>query len=972
MDVTFIPNKFVEPLAKCIDNAKTGDTELATVRGYQTSDISLKRKSENITGYTAEIVDNKLQISNITYADGADKAGVILLKLGSGAKDPVFALTIAYDAAYCSDDWDEETMGYTEGHTWDFSSDPLEIGSYWTNFFTTTDGKDNSINTGELTKNTSSQLYDEIDNRYAPDGTQASEWTFKYLSKVSSGNLDPTFLNIYDMEGDNADMIWETEGLWFETGSNQSCLFNEKQGSINRTDKTQLDPQRYVGILKGGEFTIPYLDQDDRVVIYMANSTTSTAGPVCFNITNALDALGKEITSEYRLGGSTFNTWQADGKNHEDPNYQGCYHFIAADNGDMTFKMVGGTICKIYKIVIYRGNHMRTNDVERANNGPLVLVNEEGATEGKSAGFTIHYRGKGEVITEPDVIVKTGNLTDASFADGKLALNSNSTGVTFTTTVGEFGNLRLRLKDMDYSGNYVCDFAERNLTVGYKEKMTYPYTWDFTDVDYFSGEDLATENDNYPETTDVHESKGWDLSLWDENGSMLLCNPDPATAMDDNYLFYHDSDKGIDNYLKGNQLFANDKIIPETKGLWFYFDNNDRAYNGSMQFTADGLRLANTKRTLANGTTTMGWWNYKMIVPSVPANNVVYLRMTRDTSVGDNDYSQKEGEDPVYFLNTSFAFGAEAKTYLSTETEVINSGNYAFYNVKGTNDWIVAVKNTTGAAENLTFTLNGWILKKMSISEDSKKLTVQGWATESREREIDSDLTWYLTGKNIETVFVNSVDLPEGAANIGKAGTLTLTRVTKPTEGAETGKVLPALEEGQAGGCLLHNMDADANVEILDGGFHLFVPDMHDQTDKARPEDTYSILKAHLSTDNYEPTAEVDGVAYTNYVLSNLAYNSKGKKYTAVAFYRVKPDGGASSKGHGAYLQIETSLVDPNNSGINAFGLVFDDGEVVTGISELTNSRVNEGAYTINGVKMDKMPTQKGVYIVNGKKVVIK
>ena len=52
--------------------------------------------------------------------------------------------------------------------------------------------------------------------------------------------------------------------------------------------------------------------------------------------------------------------------------------------------------------------------------------------------------------------------------------------------------------------------------------------------------------------------------------------------------------------------------------------------------------------------------------------------------------------------------------------------------------------------------------------------------------------------------------------------------------------------------------------------------------------------------------------------------------------------------------------------------MIFDDGEVVSGISELTNSQTNEGAYTINGVKMEKMPTQKGVYIVNGKKVVIK
>ena len=251
--------------------------------------------------------------------------------------------------------------------------------------------------------------------------------------------------------------------------------------------------------------------------------------------------------------------------------------------------------------------------------------------------------------------------------------------------------------------------------------------------------------------------------------------------------------------------------------------------------------------------------------------------------------------------------------------------------------------------------------------------TVKGWATESRERDIDTDLTWYLTGKNIETVFVNEIENIEQVA-AGKGTTLKLTRATNPSTIEEDGFVVPALEEGQAGAYLLHNLDEAANVNILNGGFHLFVPDMHDQPQvggKKRPTGTYSILKAHLSsTDKYEPTAEINGVAYTNYVLSSKAYNSEGEivQDAPVAFYRVK-SGGASSQGHGGYLQVETSSVNPNSS---AIGMIFDDGEVVSGISELTNSQTNEGAYTINGVKMEKMPTQKGVYIVNGKKVVIK
>ena len=460
LSVNFLPDKFVSPLAKCIDNASQGEAGLANVQGYTDSDISIKRKSGNILSCEPYIdqATHKLGVRNITYADGADKAGVVLIKLGNGAKDPVFVLTIAYDASYCSQEWDETTVGYTEGHKWDFSTDPLELGTYYQDFFG-----------GNLNKNTSSQIYDETDNRFDGEGKPYPEWTFAYLTKVSSGQLDPFFFNFYDMDGDNADMIWETGGLWFEAGSNESGIFNEKIGSIDRSDKTQADPQRFVGIVPGAKFTIPKLKQDDRVVIYMGNSASSSSGPVCLNITNALDALGTEITSEYRIGGSVWNTYDS----HNDPNYRGAYHFFAKEDGDMTFEMVGGKICKIYEIRIYHGNHLRTNDIERVNNGPLVLVNEEGATTAKSAGFNIHFRGKGERITNPEVLVKTGNLSNDSFTSDYLKLNNNSTGVTFTTRVGDFGNFRLRLKDMDYRGNYLCDFSDRNLTVGFKQKLSY-------------------------------------------------------------------------------------------------------------------------------------------------------------------------------------------------------------------------------------------------------------------------------------------------------------------------------------------------------------------------------------------------------------------------------------------------------------------------------------------------------------------
>ena len=59
--------------------------------------------------------------------------------------------------------------------------------------------------------------------------------------------------------------------------------------------------------------------------------------------------------------------------------------------------------------------------------------------------------------------------------------------------------------------------------------------------------------------------------------------------------------------------------------------------------------------------------------------------------------------------------------------------------------------------------------------------------------------------------------------------------------------------------------------------------------------------------------------------------------------------------------------------------LAFDE---TTGITPLLSPKGEEGAspwgglvgvwYTLDGRKFDKQPTQKGLYIVNGKKVIIK
>jgi hypothetical protein len=94
-----------------------------------------------------------------------------------------------------------------------------------------------------------------------------------------------------------------------------------------------------------------------------------------------------------------------------------------------------------------------------------------------------------------------------------------------------------------------------------------------------------------------------------------------------------------------------------------------------------------------------------------------------------------------------------------------------------------------------------------------------------------------------------------------------------------------------------------------------------------------------------------------NYVLST------GSNGDRVGFYRL-PEGGAV-QAHRAYLTL------PSAAGAPLLGIVFDN---ATGIVDVRNS-MSDGVdvwYTLDGRKLQGKPGNKGLYIVNGKKRLIK
>ncbi len=1023
-EFTFTHAFKVEQLAKIVDLEKdvaNGWIQLTKIEGAGGHDIKVKRCTGNISpSIETKIEHDYLYMKEPQFTEGTDNAGTVIFDVETDGGDIVFVATFPYHASF--NDVENPDPYRTYGHTWNFI-DPRNSDSNIGNCLIRNGIA--SFNTGETTGILSIGRYTDENSQFYHE-TQNREWTFSQRQTGSSGGgHDPYYLNVFDMEGDNADMIWETEGLWFDTGTNLSCIYNEndavddpfKTNPLNFVSPGSNDPDRYVGLLpvtddKKSSFTIPGLKDGDRVLIFMKSGEGSGTNGIFLNITGAKDALGKKITTDE----NDPDTWyKAGGTNWQHDRYEGCYHFIKDGDGNMTFDMQSGSMCKLLYIRIYTGQRIVTTNIVSSATGDagrLLFMNDKGAalgSDGQGSQFSLRFRGKGQHSTN-QVLTYSGNLNAASFTgDNFKVTGAYSHLIDFKSKVGEIGMFRLRMNDIEYSSNYVADFCDRNFTVGYRDKVdSYPYTWDFTDIQGFSSTKMSDEANNYPIDAADNDAYGheWDISLFDAEGNMKVnTGYDPIT---NNLIF---SPHKIGN---GNQLWAGDGVIPETRGLWFYSEDDSESgytseyssslYNDCLQITDEGIRFANVPDDEGKR---VAWWNYKMVVPDVPADGAVYLRMTRDDVVSDDAKSWSDIDNAdVPFVATRFKFASQsAKTEVFTTTEVKGNGDYAFYKVPNTtNEWILAVKNTTGNVEHLTFTLNGWVVKKVAVSTDPKTVNDLGYASESRDHEIDPELMGYMTGTGLTAYTVSEVTYGDNAGDIPSI----------KLKAVQTNNVIGSATHHDNNAYIIYNKDEAVNgtkaVKALDGGFHLFVPDMHDKTkmadgitdatdaQKSRLDVSGNGLRAWLPSSptteamcqTYTYTTGTDGSItatgaeegvgeYTTYVLSSKGTNTvTGQTETGVErFRRVKA--GTKAGNNKAYLPLLTENVKPK-AGASAkgmFAIVFVDEEEGTettslnGVESIERTYNDSSYYTLGGVKVQN-PTKKGIYIKNGKKIIIK
>ena len=853
-----------------------------------------------------------------------------------------------------------EGAARSEGHTWDFSTNPLK-GLKWEN----TSGEASVVDFGKEAG--PGLLYDEMHE----DGGH-SDWTktWRVINSAGQGTHDMMFLNKYDMEGDNADMMWDTEGLIFHTSSNQSCINNEFGGVVDHSKTgTRNDPDRYVGILPGGSFTIPALKAGDRVEIFMGSGDGSGSNACKLNITGALDAIGKAIDPAviYNGGGSPWE-YNKGGESR----YRGAYQFIST-GGDMTFTMNGGSMTKLYSIRIYSGaktatvdctrNQSQTYNNEVYDSYTYSFNNDWRTTTPAKSAITLHYRGKGERLRTPTVVHTSGNISTGSdnlfYAE---VGDNNAPFIFYKSKKGDYGMFRMRVEDLELGNKYVADYAMQNITAGYLEKKNYPYTWDFTDLkDYVSTYIQAeqTKVGNYaPKTiTGGHDiefmnnSVGENVKAIEQWKSYAKSGDIPAGYG----LQINNEPYGGGCMWSGGQLYAGDQPFGETYFLSIKvpesLDNEgkiqpdiNKNYNGGVRICDEGLCLTGGKWTIT--------------LPLVGTIASVYVR------------AKQVGKESIYAAVGDILENASF-TYEGTATD-------------GTGDKIYAVK---GTGEDMKLMFNNLIIKKIAISQDPKTVNKLGYATESRNVVIDPELMGYMTGTGLKAYTVTNVVYGD------KAGSIPSITLTEIPSGNVMGKATSNSKDHR--GYIIYNTDdavipegtteGTKVVSILDGGFHLFVPDMHDDPDA---DSKKTILdteggKNHLRScyqgGSIPQEEKINGVSYTNYLMNYKYIGPDGKQHEGPeAFYRAA--NGASLGVNKAYLQLLTEKVKPSEANGNSgakFAIVFVNEEQGTETTSLDGVKSTEtlsgdnAIYTLSGVKVSK-PEKGGIYVKNGKKFIVK
>lgn len=410
----------------------------------------------------------------------------------------------------------------------------------------------------------------------------------------------------------------------------------------------------------------------------------------------------------------------------------------------------------------------------------------------------------------------------------------------------------------------------------------------------------------------------------------------------------------LDRKMTDVTVYEKKKVTKEYPFTWDFTNNKTTAdaFTGGDEWTkiSDGTFALNAKswnyfqgndlQKAANGTDIPETQDLGIDVPHDKDNSLT-VELGKGLKFGANDNQvltipQVPTKYKAYILATVDNNGSIKKdvTTLSGETYYADKSKTIFVIDGNDNDINLTVKNA--------------LIEKIGVTGTFKTFNVyngKSYATEYRDHNERYDLTDIFTnGKTVEAQIVKSVEDDE---HLAKTSTIKIAP-------KETGVILTC--------------SATDDVNAIP----LFVKDVNSEE---------STIENNMLKGTLEETDQLESNG-VNYVFTRVSYDldKDGKivdgdngKQSTLGFYRVAANDDSNLAAHKAYLHVPSSMPAKNFYVIEG---IFDNGDTPTSIVSVSDNvgpSMDEGCYyTLTGIRMSSRPTRAGIYIHNGKKIVIK
>ena len=866
-----------------------------------------------------------------------------------------------------------------------------------------------------------SQLKDPTNGNNVAEGTEGAVPYFEYATylwtKGMPTNRGSDYRCVNAVNGNNGFIVKETSGL-IVIADAPTCDRSVTGGVYCDGHFSAYTGNRYNYVypnigLHRSTLIIPHLPKGAYVAV--AWDRTSSGDGSTIVMENLLDLEGKTI-DEIKYGGSVRLTGPNAG------NQQGYYTFRVANDGNVSFTQNDKGTSRIVAIHVYYGNpdtNVNASDDVNYNRNAVEEFKGSGMTQTLMAYARANADGTADVgsgLKSLDGILTSDGKTTSQWLTNYLNFNAPNGVAEFnmvnqdvtlhnmtmdmSQTYFDSGNGTYAVPGLSFNGacwgkavmsvgvrddnGYLVAYRQYRFTVGIKPFMEYPKTWDFTR--YFDNASIriedspvtvlpATANLNTRESLETNES-------YDENTeNMAVLDTSPTRTWDIGNILKRKS--GTETYQQYgyneySSYYVDDAMLVCNKGY--------RNANGFIIEETRGLGFSIAPSDDSDTSKKLQW--------EMPTGNVGYGENSclhfcgtmTIAGVGD-DY-----KDYHVFIKSSRMPDA-----CSENLKPVTNGDYQDIVSNNEGQYVFEVTSS----ENMTLTFDTeTIIYGIGVTNIQKEAVHPvgntGWATESRDIDIDHTLTGFYTRHNLcaYEVKYDSYDMNTATVKLTEVKNTASQTYDNSTQIIDHGYV------AKGNGIVL----AEFNVSESDiYKAPLFVPAI--TTTHEAVISNENMMRPNLVRKQFSSEEEN---TYTRFLLTNVHWTfTKGGNLAieeadgdkiietdAAGFYRhhvwiESGDAENAAKNtlapNTAYLLVPTEQLPIavwNNSSsgarlYNSIGIRFDNAtdihDVQIGAERQPSNDTTTaiGWYTLDGRRLAGKPTKPGLYICDGQKVVI-